>query len=102
MKGQEKQAIVSAKYCAGLSTCSNRDRGIYVNSLWPNDAIFMMATQIWVNIGSGNVLLPDGTKPLPEPMLTYHQQGLVTFTWGQFRNRYLNHQLLKSHWKLLI
>ena len=32
-----------------------------------------MATQIWVNDGSGNGLLPDGTKPLPEPMLTYHQ-----------------------------
>ena len=29
-----------------------------------------MATQIGVNIGSGNGLLPDGTKPLPEPMLT--------------------------------
>ena len=27
----------------------------------------------WVNIGSGNGLLPDGTKPLPEPMLTYHK-----------------------------
>ena len=26
--------------------------------------------KIWVNIGSGNGLLPDGTKPLPEPMLT--------------------------------
>ena len=26
-----------------------------------------------VNIGSGNGLLPDGTKPLPEQMLTYHQ-----------------------------
>ena len=32
-----------------------------------------MATEIWVNIGSGNGLLPDGTKPLPEQMLTYHQ-----------------------------
>ena len=28
-----------------------------------------MMTEIWVNIGSGNGLLPDGTKPLPEPML---------------------------------
>ena len=27
----------------------------------------------WVNIGSGNGLLRNGTKPLPEPMLTYHQ-----------------------------
>ena len=30
-------------------------------------------TEIWVNIGSGNGLLPDSTKPLPEPMLTDHQ-----------------------------
>ena len=30
-----------------------------------------MATEIWVNIGSGNGLLLDGTKPLPEPMLTF-------------------------------
>ena len=29
-----------------------------------------MATAIWVNIGSGNGLSPDGTKPLPEPILT--------------------------------
>ena len=29
--------------------------------------------EIWVNTGSGNGLLPDGTKQLPEPMLTYHQ-----------------------------
>ena len=32
-----------------------------------------MPTGIWVKIGSGNGLLPDGTKPLPEPMLTDHQ-----------------------------
>ena len=25
-----------------------------------------MSTEIWVYIGSGNGLLPDGTKPLPE------------------------------------
>ena len=37
-----------------------------VNSLWPSDAIY-------VNIGSGNGLLPDSTKPLPDPMLTYYQ-----------------------------
>ena len=32
-----------------------------------------MVTQIWFNIGSasGNGLLPDGTKPLPEPMLLW-------------------------------
>ena len=32
-----------------------------------------MVIEIWVNIGSGNDLLPDGNKPLPEPMLTDHQ-----------------------------
>ena len=32
-----------------------------------------MVAEIWVNIGSGNGLLHDGTKSLPEPMLTYIQ-----------------------------
>ena len=32
-----------------------------------------MVLDILVNIGSGNGLLPDGTKPLAEPMLTYHK-----------------------------
>ena len=27
---------------------------------------------IWIIIGSGNGLLPDGTKPLPQPILIYH------------------------------
>ena len=43
-----------------------------------------MATEIWVNIGSANGLLPDGTKPLPEPMFTYHQLGPVAFIGVQF------------------
>ena len=34
-----------------------------------------MATYSWVNIGSSNDLLHDGTKPLPEPMLTYQYQN---------------------------
>ena len=38
-----------------------------------------MALEILVNTGSGNGLLPDGTKPLPVPMLTYHQYGPVAF-----------------------
>ena len=32
-----------------------------------------MATDNWVNIGTGNASLPGSTKSLPEPMLTYHQ-----------------------------
>ena len=38
-----------------------------------------MATWNYVNIGSGNGLLPDGTKPLPEPMLTYNRWGPMPF-----------------------
>ena len=38
-----------------------------------------------VNNGSGNGLLPDGTKPLPKPMLTC-QWNTITTTWlkGKF------------------
>ena len=36
---------------------------------------------IWINLGSGNVLLPDGTNPLSEPMLAYNQRYSVTFAW---------------------
>ena len=59
-----------------------------------------MATEIWVNIGSGNGLLPDGTKPLQESMLTDHQWSPVTFILGWFHKRCLNHQSLKSVWKI--
>ena len=55
---------------------------------------------MWVNIGSGNGLLPDGTKPLPESVLTYHQRCSVAVTWesndpativnDKFENYFLN------------
>ena len=32
-----------------------------------------MALWVLVGIGLGNGLVPSGTKPLPEPMMTYHQ-----------------------------
>ena len=35
-----------------------------------------MMTMIWANIGLGNGLLPDGTKPLPEPMLIFISEVL--------------------------
>ena len=46
-----------------------------------------MAAQLWLNIGSGNGLLPDGTKPLPEPMLSCHQRCSVAFTLEQFHKK---------------
>ena len=35
-------------------------------------------------------------------MLTYHQQGPVTFIWRQFHKRYLSHQSINLAWKLFI
>ena len=64
----------------------------------PN-TISNLATWIWVNISSGNGLLPDGTKPLPKPMLT----NPVLFTIsGQFHKTYLGHQSLKLPRNLFI
>ena len=45
-----------------------------------------MMKYIWVNIGSGNGLLPDGNKPLSEPMLTYHQRCSVAISKGVLMN----------------
>ena len=36
-----------------------------------------LTTWIWVNTGSGNGLVPDGTKPLPESMWTNHHWDFV-------------------------
>ena len=58
--------------------------------------IIHMATENRVNIGSGN-----GTKQLPEPMLTDHQLTPVTFILGQLHNRCLGHQSIKSIWKAI-
>ena len=41
-----------------------------------------MATYIWVNIGSDDGLLPDGTKPLPEPVLNNQQTNLWHSPYG--------------------
>ena len=40
--------------------------------------------KMWFNIGPVNGLLPDGTKPLPETMLTFPMLGSVVFTQEQF------------------
>ena len=69
----------------------------WVNSLWHH-----MVTQIWINIGSGNGLSPEGIKQLPEPMVTYHKYDPVAFIWEQIHDRYLYHQFLISLSKLFV
>ena len=56
--------------------------------MWPSDAI--MVTDIWVNIGSGIGLLPDGTKPLPESMLTYPYGPMASTEGIIIRSKYTN------------
>ena len=78
----------------GLITCStflNREQQdvYYVtveakdNPTQPQEALtsksydhiqYCHVTEIWVNIGSADGMMPGGTKPLLEPMLTYQQQ----------------------------
>ena len=58
-----------------------------------------MATWNWVNIGPGNGLLPDSTKPLSEPMLTCHQQSPVAFILEHY-DKIKRHQSVKKVWEL--
>ena len=50
-----------------------------------------MVSRNLVNIGSGNDLLPDSTKPLPEPMFINHQWGLAAFT-----------SLIEAEWRIYV
>ena len=49
-----------------------------------------MAMWIWANIRSGNGLVPDDTKPIPETMLTSHNWGPVSFSWNQIHSPQAN------------
>ena len=55
-----------------------------------------------VNIDSGNGLLPDGTKPLPEPMLTNHKLGYCGIHLRVVLREMLKISFLKCVWKLSI
>ena len=72
----------------------------WVNSLWPSDTICHQGTSVYFDPSNG--LLPDSTKPLPEPTLTNHHWGLVSFTWGQFCRKRWNYLSLIWDWKLPI
>ena len=58
-----------------------------------------MATKVWVITRSGNDLLADSTKPLPQPVLTNHQSGLVPFIWWHYQEKIWRYQAVKQDWK---
>ena len=63
--------------------------------------------QLYVNIGSGNGLVPDGTKPLPEPMLTnifeatLRQQGLTHWRLNNTVET-LYYDISKAFWQKIL
>ena len=61
-------------------------------SLWPSDATWRQR--------SGSILAQVMACCLTAPMLTYYQWSPVTSILGQIHKRCLNHQSLKSVWKL--
>ena len=58
-----------------------------------------MMTYIGVNSGSGNGLVPDSTKSLPEPVLINLQWSLVAFTWQHFHKKWSRYLCLIRVWK---
>ena len=44
---------------------------LYKNTNLPQCGLLPDGEKIWVNIDLGDGLLPDGTKPSPEPQLIY-------------------------------
>ena len=62
---------------------------------------FSLVLNTVVDVGSGNGLLPEDTKSIPEPMLTNLQWGLVAFTQGQFHWKcsiYLTLIWVRNYW----
>ena len=55
----------------------------------PSETIW--AREIWVNIGSVNGLLPDGTKSSPEPMSAY-RRGILLHSF----ERNVMHEMRKN------
>ena len=54
------------------------------------------ASYAWVHIGSSNGVLPDGTWPLCEPVLTFYVWDTVAFAWVQFCNEFPNYYYVES------
>ena len=63
--------------------------------VWPMVAVRRhMTWYIGDNIGSGNVLLPDDPKSLPEPLFVHHQKFSAIFSREQFHRKCLWTQML--------
>ena len=61
--------------CPIIPQCTIQNRNVHNWAIIGSDKDLLPIghQKDWVKIGSANGLLPDGTKPVPKPMLTYHQ-----------------------------
>ena len=72
----------------------------YFNSLWPGDAMWYRRTLS--TLVQSNGLLPDGFKPLSEPLLTYRQRHPLASIPGRCLLDYPRYQSPSYIWNLHI
>ena len=88
VRGHWVKMIIWRPGCRLKSACKLHQH-LGLNSLWSSDTIWW---QIWVNNYSGNGLMLDDPKPLPEPMLTYYQRCSAAFICKQFHKNWRSAQ----------
>ena len=64
---------------------------IFFNSLWPSDAIWWHRSRS--TLAQVMAWWLTTTKPLPQPILTYHKWSFVVFTWQQIYWRHSRYEL---------
>ena len=65
------------------------------NALTHRSLGYHMATDIWVNISSGNGLLSADNKQSLEPIMNYHKWSSVASTCGQFHRKCWRYHFIK-------
>ena len=94
-KGQWRGALMFSLICTRINGwVNNCEAGDLRNHRAHYDVIVV---QIPLNLWQSK---PDGTKPLPEPMLTYHQEGHVASIWGHCHDKIWRYRSVKQHWRI--
>ena len=70
---QQKQIHVLSNASSILLKIDRTTQPSSIGGPMVNQNLSLISQTALVNIDAGNGLLPDGTKPLPEPMLAYHK-----------------------------
>ena len=76
-----RMCTLKLEWVYNIWPCAETEKVVRVTAL-----VVTGDVEAWVNIGSWYTLLPDGTKPLPEPMLISHKWCPVTITFDQLHS----------------